>query len=45
VIRVACVKVKAPQRIEVPLTTWTMKLDLRAAGQILVVSQGSRLSV
>jgi hypothetical protein len=38
-------KVKAPQRIEVPLTTLTMKLDLRAAGQTLVVSQGSRVSV
>ena len=37
--------VNAPQRIEVPLTTLTMKLDLRAAGQILTVSQGSNVSV
>src|SRR6187401_2875996 len=43
--RVARLNVKAPQRIEVPLTTLTMKLDLRAAGQILIVSQGSNVSV
>ena len=43
--RVARLKVKAPQRIEVPLTTLTMKLALRAAGQTLVVSHGSSVSV
>src|SRR5829696_4262693 len=45
VTRVARANVNAPQRIDVPLTTRKMKLVLRAAGQILVTIQGSRLTV